>query len=94
MLSMVESENVIYELTIVISLHVKKENRHDHENEVCINMHTQILNTICSQCKGFSESVLIIQNIRLPGKRDDSITEVRLQKIFRTPFLYTINIRL
>jgi hypothetical protein len=36
-----------------------------------INMHTQILNAVFSQYKGISESVLIMQNVRLPGKRDD-----------------------
>jgi hypothetical protein len=47
-----------------------------------INMRTQILNKICSQYKGISESVLIIQNVRFPGKRDDSdFTEIRLHKI-------------
>jgi hypothetical protein len=37
-----------------------------------INIHTQILNTICSQYKGISESVLIIQNVSIPGTKDDS----------------------
>jgi hypothetical protein len=49
-----------------------------------------ILNTICSQYKGLSESVLVIQNVRLPGKRNGSnFMEIRLQKISRTPFMYT-----
>jgi hypothetical protein len=30
-----------------------------------INMHTQILNTVCSQYKGISKSVLILQNVHL-----------------------------
>jgi hypothetical protein len=46
-----------------------------------INMHTQILNKISSKYKGISESVLIIQNILLPGKRDDfDFTELKLHK--------------
>jgi hypothetical protein len=34
-LSKVEKENVIVQLALVIPEHVKKENRHDDENEVC-----------------------------------------------------------
>jgi hypothetical protein len=38
-----------------------------------INMHTQLFNIICSQYKGISKSVLIFQNVHLPGKTDDFI---------------------
>jgi hypothetical protein len=56
-----------------------------------ISMLTQILNTICLQYKGVSESILTIQNVRLPGKGDDSnFIEIRLHKICRTAFMYTI----
>jgi hypothetical protein len=36
-----------------------------------VNMHTQILNTICSQCEGISKFVLMIPNVHLSAKRDD-----------------------
>jgi hypothetical protein len=58
-----------------------------------INMHAQILNTICSQYEGMSKSVLIIQYVCLQGKRDDSdFTGIRLHKICRTPIVYTVSI--
>jgi hypothetical protein len=61
--------------------------------KLAVNMHTQTLITICLQFKRISESVPIIQNVRLPGERDDSnFTEIRLHEICRTPFVYTINI--
>jgi hypothetical protein len=63
------------------------------EMTFAISMLTQILNTVCSQFKGISESVLTIQNVCLLGKRVDSnFTEIRLHKICRTPIVYTITI--
>jgi hypothetical protein len=54
-----------------------------------IIFHTQICNTICLQYKGISESVLLIQNVRLPDERDDSnFTEIRLHKICQTPYIH------
>jgi hypothetical protein len=73
-------------------MHVKKEIGMT-KMKFAINMQTQILNRICSQYKGISKPVLIIQNVRLPGKRDDTnFTEIRLHKIGRTPYKYTISI--
>jgi hypothetical protein len=90
-----KNKMLFWELVPVISVHVITENRRDDENEVCSQYAHPILNTICSQYKGISKSVLIIQEFRLPGKRDDSnFTEIRLHKISRTPFTYTISIRL
>jgi hypothetical protein len=52
----------LYELTLVILLQVKTENKHDDENEI-YNQYSyvlQTLNTICPQYKSISKSVLII----------------------------------
>jgi hypothetical protein len=63
------------------------------KTKFAIDMQAQILNTIYSQYKGISESLLLIQNVHLSGKRDFSnFTEMGLHKIFRIPFIYTINI--
>jgi hypothetical protein len=42
------------ELVPVISVHVKTENRHGDENEVCNQYAHPILNTMCLQIKEFS----------------------------------------
>jgi hypothetical protein len=41
--------------------------------KLAVNMHTQILNTICSQYEEISKPVPIIYNVLLPGKRDGTI---------------------
>jgi hypothetical protein len=43
------------------------------KRKFAVSMHTHILNKICSQYKGIYESVRIIQNVRLPGERDDCL---------------------
>jgi hypothetical protein len=49
-----------------------------------INMQTQSLDTTCPQYKGISESVLVIQNVCLLGKRVDSnFTKIRLHNVYR-----------
>jgi hypothetical protein len=70
---------LLCELALVFSVHVEKENRHDDENKVCHQYAYQIHNTIGSQYKGISKSVLIIQNIRLPADKSN-FTEIRLHK--------------
>jgi hypothetical protein len=51
-----------------------------------------MLNTICSQNKGTTKSVLINQKVRFPGKKDGTIfIEISLNKILLTPFMYTIS---
>jgi hypothetical protein len=65
------------------------------EMKFTINIYTKILNTICSQYKRISKSVLIVKHVRFSGKRNNSnFTKVRLHKIWRTPFVYTTNMRL
>jgi hypothetical protein len=88
-LSMVEMENVI------VGISPSEKNKIDMTMKMkfAIDMHTQILNTICSQCKRISKSVLIIQNVHFPGKRNDSnFTENRLHKICQTLIMFTIDI--
>jgi hypothetical protein len=51
---------------------VEDRNQHDDRNRVCNQYNTQTLNTICSRYKDISQSVLITQKVRLPGKRDDT----------------------
>jgi hypothetical protein len=49
------------------------------EIEFAINMHTQILNTVCSLYKEMSMSKPRIQNFHLSGKRyGHDIAEIRL----------------
>jgi hypothetical protein len=70
--SKVEKENVIVRISHRNFIACDK-NQIDMTMKMkfAINMHSQILNTISSQCKKISESVLIIQNLLLPGKKDD-----------------------
>jgi hypothetical protein len=71
------------ELALVISVHWKKKIDMTMKTKFAISIHAQVLNTIYSQYKRMSESVVITQNVRLPGKRDFSnFTEIRLHKIF------------
>jgi hypothetical protein len=56
-------------------------------------MHTQILDKVCSQHKKSSKSLLIIENVLFPGKRNNSnFTETKLHKIGRKPIMYMINV--
>jgi hypothetical protein len=77
----------------VILVHVKKKIVMTMKMKFAIIMHTQILNTICSQYERIFKSVLIIQNVCFSGKRIDSnFTEIRLHKICQTPVIIMITI--
>jgi hypothetical protein len=51
---------VLYVLTLIISLHMKKEKTRDDGNKIKINLYTQILNTVSLQYKIFSKSLFIV----------------------------------
>jgi hypothetical protein len=53
---MVEKENVILRINPNNFIAREKENQHDDQNEI----YSQIINTICSQYKRISKSVLIV----------------------------------
>jgi hypothetical protein len=73
---------LLCESVLVISVHVEEIDMM-MKMKFALNMHTQILKKIRSQYKGVYKSVLIIQDVRLPGNRDDSnFTEIRLHKIY------------
>jgi hypothetical protein len=77
-LSKLRKQNVIVRISPSNYSAREKEKRHDDK----MDMHIQILNTMCSQYARISESVLIAQNVRLPGKRAEfNFTEIRLHKI-------------
>jgi hypothetical protein len=47
-----------------------------------INMYTHILDTICSQYKRISKPVLVVYNVRFPGKGNNSnFTKSGLTKV-------------
>jgi hypothetical protein len=47
------------------------------------------------QYKIFSKSLFIVWNVRFCGRRNNTnFTEIRLHKICRAPFMYTISISL
>jgi hypothetical protein len=52
-------------------VHVETETHLRMKMKFALNMHTQILDKICSQYKGVSETVLIIKYFCPSRKRDD-----------------------
>jgi hypothetical protein len=52
-----------------------------------MNRRTHIFNTVCSQYKSSFKCTLIIQKVRLPGKRDDKFYEIMLH--IRPPLCYS-----
>jgi hypothetical protein len=81
---------LLFELSLLIPVNVEEQKLDiTMKMKFAIDMNTQILNKICSRYEGISESVLIIQNVHLPGIRGyTDYTEIRLHKIFRTPHIH------
>jgi hypothetical protein len=75
----VSPDTCLYELTLVLPLHTKKENGHDIII-FTINKYTQILNIICIENFQVCTDIL---HVCFPGIINNSnFTEARLHKIF------------